>query len=61
MKVYINSAKWEEINDYILYEIVRGSTIYEAKEGYNKQPKVIIETVLSRPEYINLIKIISRN
>ncbi|MCI5996994.1 MAG: YitT family protein [Peptoniphilaceae bacterium] len=58
MKVYINSAKWEEINDYILYEIVRGSTIYEAKGGYNKQPKVIIETVLSRPEYINLINYI---
>lgn len=58
IKVYINSENWEIINDYILHDVVRGSTIYEAKGGFNKNPKVIIETVLSRPEYIKLVAFI---
>lgn len=58
MNVYINSVKWKEINDYIINDIVRGSTIYEAKGGFNSNPKVIIETVISRAEYIKLINYI---
>lgn len=58
MHVYINSNKWKEINDYIIHDIVRGSTIYQAQGGFNNEPKNIIETVLSRPEYIKLIKYI---
>ena len=49
IKVYINSRKWEGINDYILNEIVRGSTLYE---------RVMIETILTRPEYIKLMNFI---
>lgn len=55
IKVLINSEKWNIINDYILTELLRGSTLYEAKGGFNKNDKVIIETVLSRSEYIKLI------
>lgn len=58
IKVLINSQKWETINNYILYEIIRGSTLYEAKGGFNKNEKVIIETVVSRSEYIKLINFI---
>lgn len=58
MNIYINSVKWQEINNYIINDIVRGSTIYEAKGGFNNTPKVIIETILSRSEYINLINFI---
>ncbi|EGL35915.1 YitT family protein [Parvimonas micra] len=58
IKVYINSRKWEGINDYILNEIVRGSTLYEVKGGFNKSQRVMIETILTRPEYIKLMNFI---
>lgn len=58
IKVLINSENWEKINEYILNELLRGSTLYEAKGGFNKNTKIIIETVLSRPEYIKLITFI---
>lgn len=58
IKVYINSQKWEGINDYILNEIVRGSTLYEVKGGFNKSKRVMIETILTRPEYIKLMTFI---
>ena len=58
IKVYINSQKWEGINDYILNEIVRGSTLYEVKGGFNKSERIMIETILTRPEYIKLMTFI---
>ena len=58
IKVYINSRKWEGINDYILNVIVRGSTLYEVKGGFNKSERVMIETILTRPEYIKLMTFI---
>jgi len=58
IKVYINSRKWEGINDYILNVIVRGSTLYEVKGGFNKSERVMIETILTRPEYIKLMNFI---
>ena len=58
IKVYINSRKWEGINDYILNVIVRGSTLYEVKGGYNKSERVMVETILTRPEYIKLMNFI---
>lgn len=60
IKVLINSNKWEEINNYILYDIIRGSTLYEAKGGFNKNEKIIIETVVTRSEYIKLINFIKK-
>ena len=35
IKVYINSRFWEGINEFIVHELVRGSTLYEVKGGYN--------------------------
>ena len=58
IKVYINSRKWENINEYILNELVRGSTLYEVKGGFNKSERVMIETILTRPEYIKLMNFI---
>ena len=58
IKVYINSRKWENINEYILNELVRGSTLYEVKGGFNKSERVMIETILTRPEYIKLMTFI---
>ena len=40
IKVYINSRYWEGINEFIVHELVRGSTLYEVKGGYNKSERV---------------------
>ena len=59
IKVYINSRFWEGINEFIVHELVRGSTLYEVKGGYNKSERVMVETILTRPEYIKLMNFIS--
>ena len=58
IKVYINSRYWEGINEFIVHELVRGSTLYEVKGGYNKSERVMVETILTRPEYIKLMNFI---
>lgn len=58
IKLYIHSQKWEEINNYILHVINRGSTLYEVKGGYYKSERVMIETILTRPEYIKVMNYI---
>lgn len=58
IKVYINSRFWEGINEFIVHELVRGSTLYEVKGGYNKSERVMVETILTRPEYIKLMNFI---
>lgn len=58
IKVYINSRYWEGINEFIVHELVRGSTLYEVKGGYNKNERVMVETILTRPEYIKLMNFI---
>ena len=58
IKVYINSRYWEGINEFIVHELVRGSTLYEVKGGYNKSERVMVETILTRPEYIKLMNCI---
>ena len=58
IKVYINSRYWEGINEFIVHELVRGSTLYEVKGGYNKSERVMVATILTRPEYIKLMNFI---
>ena len=58
IKVYINSRYWEGINEFIVHELVRGSTLYEVKGGYNKSERGMVETILTRPEYIKLMNFI---
>lgn len=60
IKVYINSRYWEGINEFIVHELVRGSTLYEVKGGYNKSERVMVETILTRPEYIKLMNFIRK-
>ena len=50
----ISSDKIEEINDFILNDIERGSTIYNAEGGYSHDNRIILTTVVSRKDYIRL-------
>lgn len=46
--------KIESINTYILEELERGATIYQAEGAYSKAPKKVITTVINRKEFIEL-------
>lgn len=52
--VCITSDKIEEINEFILNSICRGSTIYMAKGGYSSEDKKILMSVLDKKQYILL-------
>lgn len=52
--VCITSDKIEEINEFILKSICRGSTIYMAKGGYSSEDKKILMSVLDKKQYILL-------
>ncbi|MCF6459973.1 YitT family protein [Clostridium sp. Cult3] len=62
--VSIVSEHSEGIKDYIIYELERGATIYEAKGAYTDHKKDVIVTVVDRKDFIKLknhIKSIDKN
>ncbi len=52
--IIITSPKHELINDYIVKELGRATTLYEAEGGYTHSKKCIIQTVVDRRQYIKL-------
>lgn len=54
MNMMIISKELDDINDFILNEIGRGTTIYIAIGGYSKEEKRIINTIVSRDEYVRI-------
>lgn len=54
MSMLIISSEWKEINAYIIEKLDRGSTLYFAQGGYSRQEKVVIQTVVSRKEFIDI-------
>jgi len=54
MNMMIISKELDDINDFILKEIGRGTTIYIAIGGYSKEEKRIINTIVSRDEYVRI-------
>ena len=54
----IISNEFDSINKYIHEEIVRGTTIYHATGGYSNKNRKIINTIVSRSEYIKIRKFI---
>lgn len=51
-KIAIISEKEEEITKFITGNLERGVTIYHGESGYSNEQKRIINTVVSRKEYI---------
>lgn len=54
VNMIIISKELNSINKYILDEIGRGTTIYSATGGYSNDDKKIINTIVSRNEYIKI-------
>ena len=54
-KVYILSAKHEEIQRFIQEDINRGYTLYKATGGYQRREMTEVVTILAQKEYLRLI------
>lgn len=54
INMMIISKELDTINDFILNSAGRGTTIYHATGGYSKDDKRIINTIVSRSEYIKI-------
>lgn len=59
-RVCFLSEKYEEISDYIMHELKRGVTLYEAKGGYDHSEKVEVLTILTQSEYGQLMDYIRK-
>ena len=57
-RVCIISSEYEKIQQYIVQEMRRGVTLYPAKGGYDNQDKIELITILTRPEYGELLNYI---
>lgn len=54
LNIIIISDKSKEINEYIINEIQRGTTIYTANGGFSRNEKTIISTVVGKGQYIRI-------
>ncbi|MDD4066305.1 MAG: YitT family protein [Bacilli bacterium] len=54
MLIFIMTTQLDAVNDYILKELNRGTTIVPCIGGYTKKPRQMIQAVVSRNEY-NLV------
>lgn len=50
----IISKKSDDINRFILTQLSRGTTIFYAEGGYSKDQKPVINTIVTRKEYIKI-------
>ncbi len=54
INMLIISSEFDSIKDYVHTEIGRGTTIYHATGGFSNQDKRIVNTIVSRSEYIKI-------
>lgn len=54
LNMMIISEKYEEINRFILEEVQRGTTLYHAEGGHSRDKKTIVNTIVSKREYIRI-------
>lgn len=54
LNMMIISEKYEEINRFILNEVERGTTLYYAEGGHSRNKKIIVNTIVSKREYIRI-------
>ncbi len=60
-KVCIISREGDRIKDFIINEINRGATLYEAKGGFSSENFVEVVTILAQDEFASLMKFIEEN
>lgn len=54
VNMFIISNKVDQINDYIIHDLDRGTTIYKAEGGYTREERQIINTIVSQRQYITI-------
>ena len=52
--ITIISEQNEVIDEYVLKELERGTTVYQATGGFSKSPKTVITTILDKRSYVKL-------
>lgn len=57
-KLEIISSKYEEISNYIMFQLGRGVTVYKTKGGYTNEEKIQIESVCSPNQSVMIQKFI---
>ena len=55
-EVTIISDKYDEIKEYILKDLAKGTTIYNAKGGFSNEEKNVLVVVVSRRDFAKLRK-----
>ncbi len=59
-RVCILSKEYEQIQDFIVNQLNRGVTLYQAIGGFNKEEKVEVVTILARSEYAKLMNYLQK-
>lgn len=54
MNVLIISDQYEAINDFIIHNLDRSSTLYTVQGGYSRQNKIVLQTIVSNREFIEI-------
>ena len=58
MMVYIISSKYEEINQFILKQLDRGTTLIPCKGGFTGSDRIEIQVVIDKVDFVKLQKYI---
>jgi len=54
INISVVSKKLDEIQKFVIVDLERGATVYEAKGAYTGAPKFVMHVVMSRKEFITL-------
>ena len=55
-RVCIISPKYQELQEFIVHDLVRGVTLYEVTGGYSNEKKVELEAILTNDEFAKLME-----
>ena len=47
----IITNKWQELNDYFINVLERGTTIYDVKGGYKLENRKVVKMIINKKEY----------
>lgn len=56
MNLMIMTTKVDEVNDFIIKKIDRGTTLFKAEGGFTEKDKYVINTVCNRKQYYEIKK-----
>ncbi len=56
LNLVIMTSKVDEVNDYIINKIDRGTTLYETEGGFSRESKLVINTVCNRKQFYDIKK-----